>query len=123
MVKSTRKNHRGGGVQTSQQFFNPDILPPAAGVLNAVVSTAPTSTEIRPVLLSTVPASNLVTGGARRTRKRGGFSPSIMGSFVANAQSAVVPLALYAVYHMFVPKKDSVVTGGKKGRNTRRRHH
>jgi hypothetical protein len=54
-------------------------------------------------------------------RKHGGFAPSIMGSFVANAQSAVVPLALYAVYHMFVPKKDAAVpSGGKKSRNTRR---
>jgi hypothetical protein len=39
-----------------------------------------------------------------------------MGSFVANAHSAIVPLALYAVYHTFVPKKGSepVPTGGKK---------
>jgi hypothetical protein len=43
----------------------------------------------------------------------------VMGSFVANAQAAIVPLALYAVYHTFVPKKDSVV-GGRKTRKTRR---
>ena len=118
-MPKTRK-HRGGGYQTSQQFLNPDILPPSANPLVPVVSTAPTLTEIRPVLLSTNPPSSLLSGGARRTKKRGGFSPSIMGSFVANAQSAVVPLALYAVYHMFVPKKGSTPSGGKKGRNTRR---
>jgi hypothetical protein len=120
-MPNTRKVRRGGGVQTSQQFFNPNILPPAENPVAAVVSTAPTSTEIRPVLLSTMPVSNLLqNGGTRRARKTGGFAPSLMGSFVANAQTAVVPLALYAVYHMFVPKKGSVPTGGKKARNTRR---
>ena len=120
-MPNTRKVRRGGGVQTSQQFFNPNILPPAENPVAAVVSTAPTSTEIRPVLLSTMPVSNLLqNGGTRRALKKGGFAPSLMGSFVANAQTAVVPLALYAVYHMFVPKKGSVPAGGKKSRNTRR---
>jgi len=120
-MPKTRKVHRGGDYQTSQQFFNPDVLPPEASSIAPVVTTAPTAFEIRPVLMSTNPPSSLLSGGARRTRKHGGFAPSIMGSFVANAQSAVVPLALYAVYHMFVPKKDAVPvpSGGKKTRRRR----
>jgi len=37
----------------------------------------------------------------------GGFYPSIMGPFVANAEAAIVPAALYTAYHMFVPKNKS----------------
>jgi hypothetical protein len=66
------------------------------------LTTAPTADMVRPVL----PATFVQTGGrkARMTRKRGGFYPSVMGSFLANAQAAIVPLALYALYHTAVPK-------------------
>lgn len=117
--KNTRKN--GGGYQTSQQMFDPDVLPPST--LFAAPSTAPTTTEIRPVLYSTFQAG----GKTRRNRKntrRGGFSPSVMGGFVANAQAAIVPLALYAVYHTMVPKTGTTKLGGlfnsKKTRKTAR---
>jgi hypothetical protein len=112
----SRNARRGGGVLTDQQFFNPDFRSPVEGLTDKLVTTAPTMYEIRPVLQATTEQSSLLKGGARHTRKRGGFSPSLMGSFVANAQSAIVPLALYAVYHTFVPKKgsDHVPTGGKK---------
>jgi hypothetical protein len=115
-----RKNLSGGNYQTSQQWFDPDVLPPAT-VLPAP-STAPTSYETRPVLLSTFQAA-----GGRKTRRRGGFSPSIMGGFVSNAQAAIVPLALYAVYHTMVPKKGPATLGGlfknmtrKNRRNSRK---
>lgn len=118
--RNMRKNHRGGEYQMSQQWFDPDVLPPAT-VLPAP-STAPTSYETRPVLLSTFQAA-----GGRKTRRRGGFSPSVMGGFVANAQSAIVPLALYAVYHTMVPKKGPATLGGlfknmtrKNRRNSRK---
>ena len=123
---STRKQKkqktlkRGGGVGTSQQWFDPDVLPPST--LFAGTSTAPTSTEIRPVLQST-----FSSGGARKTRKamkarkasrkhRGGFSPSIMGAFVANAQAAIVPLSRYLVYQAFVPKKGTKKNSSKGSR-------
>ena len=102
MVKTRRSTRRtrGGGYQTSQQYFNPTVLPPQAGALAPVVSTAPTADAIRPPLMSTF------RGGRRATRRaqRGGFSPSIMGGFIPNAQAAIVPAALYMVYHTFVPK-------------------
>ena len=112
-MAKTRRNRRqnGAGYLTDQQFFNPSVLPPAAGMFAPVVSTAPTAEAIRPVLMST-----FHTGGRRRrgTRKhRGGFVPSVMGGFIPNAQSAIVPAALYLVYHTFVPK-------GAKGKSVLR---
>jgi hypothetical protein len=96
------RKHRGGGTLTDQQMFNPGVLPPST--LFAAPSTAPTATDIRPILQST--AMPQLGGSRNRKQKhRGGFSPSIMGSFTSNAQAAIVPLALYAVYHTLVPKK------------------
>lgn len=109
------RRQNAGGYQTSQQFFNPDVLPPST--VFPAPSTAPTAYEIRPVLPATFKASG---GGARgRTgrRTRGGFSPSIMGPFVANAQAAIVPLALYGLYHKFVPKRSS---GGRTRKASRK---
>ena len=108
----SRRGTRGGGYQTSQQFFDPAAYPPSAGFIPAP-STAPTANAIRPVLLSTFPAGQ--SGGTRRSAKKmsGGFSPSVMGGFVANAQAVAVPLVLYLAYHTMVPKKG-------KGSKTRR---
>jgi len=119
--RSTRRNNRrssrrqnAGGYQMSQQWFNPDVLPPST--IFPAPSTAPNAYEIRPVLSATFKAS----GGARTRRQgrrtRGGFSPSIMGPFVANAQAAIVPLALYGLYHKFVPKRSSGGRTRKAGR-------
>jgi len=126
--KLSRKNkaRRGGGYLTDQQYFNPDVLPPSS--LMPPLTSLPTSTDIRPVMLSTAPMSALMAGGARRRtrRSRGGFSPSVMGSFIANAQAAIVPAALYLIYNQFVPKSDSPVVklekafGGRKTRRSRR---
>jgi hypothetical protein len=101
-----RGSQRGGGVQTSQQFFDPVVFPPSTGVLATVPSTNTTANAIRPVLLSTFPAQS--GGSTRRGAKMsGGFSPSVMGGFVANAQAVAVPLVLYLAYHTLVPKKGS----------------
>ena len=113
-MPNTRKNHRGGGYGTSQQMFNPGVLPPTA--LIAAPSTAPTADAVRPVLLST-----FQTGGTRSKRRgaRGGFSPSVMGGFMANAQAAIVPLALYALYRTVAPPKTRK-SGGKRRNNSRK---
>ena len=124
-----RKNKRGGGYLTDQQYFNPDVLPPSS--MMPPLTSLPTSTDIRPVMLATAPMSALMAGGgnARRSRTRrarGGFSPSVMGSFIANAQAAIVPAALYLVYNQFVPKSNSPSAklekafGGRKTRRNRR---
>ena len=123
----TQRVRRGGGYLTDQQYFNPDVLPPSS--LMPPLTSLPTSTDIRPVMLSTAPMSALMAGGARRRTRRssGGFSPSVMGSFIPNAQAAIVPAALYLIYNQFVPKSDSPAQklqkafGGKSRRSRRRR--
>ena len=124
---NTRKNksRRGGGYLTDQQYFDPDVLPPSS--LMPPLTSLPTSTDIRPVMLATAPTSALMAGGARTRRgrkSRGGFSPSIMGSFIANAQAAIVPAALYLVYNQVAKPGNSVSAKLKKafrgGRKTRR---
>jgi len=114
-----RNTMKGGGTLTDAQFFNPDNLAPAS--LFAAPSGAPTSTDIRPILMATsVPT---LTGGKRNTRRkslRGGFVPSVMGSFTANAQAAIVPAALYLVYHTMIPKNVGKTVGGLVKKFTRR---
>jgi hypothetical protein len=112
--RSTAGARRGGGYQTSQQFFNPTILPPAASVLAPVVSSAPTATDIRPILPATFQSGAGWSRRRRGDRKRGGFSPSVMGGFIPNAQAAIVPAALYMVYHTLVPKTGNG-NGSRKG--------
>jgi len=51
----------------------------------------------------------------------GGFAPAVMGSFVANAQAAAVPLALYGMYSAVVPKKGAVAKPVSKGGNASRK--
>ena len=126
------KSRRGGGYLTDQQYFDPDVLPPSS--LMPPLSSAPIGDDIRPVMISTAPSSELMAGGARRRRtrrSRGGFAPSVMGSFIANAQAAIVPAALYFVYNQVAkPGSNSVATtlkkafrGGRKTRRSTRRAH
>lgn len=94
-VHRTRRHRtRGAGYQSTQKFFDTTYQQPTG---DNMISAQPTDAAIRPVLNST-----FKVGG--RSAKRGGFSPTIMGSFLKNAQNAIVPLALYSAYH-FLPKK------------------
>jgi predicted Na+-dependent transporter len=43
-----------------------------------------------------------------------------MGSFAANAQAAIVPVALYMVYHTMVPKNMDKKMGGLIKKMTRK---
>lgn len=95
--KQTRKmNKRGGGYTMPYAYYNTQGYPTFVNPFASVPSTSATSNMIRPVLSQ--------TGGTRKKFK-GGFSPSVMGSFIPNAQAAIVPLALYTVYDTLVPKK------------------
>ncbi len=123
MPRRPTRRTRGAGYQTSQQYFNPDILAPVGP---DAASIQPTDTVIRPVMNSTFKVggrrggrrsgrrSGRATRKTRRSSRRanrrvGGFSPSVMGSFLQNAQTAIVPLALYSAYHL-MPKKSRNVS-------------
>jgi hypothetical protein len=117
-MRKTRRSQRGAGYQSTQQMYDPAVLPPVA-YFPTHLTTAPTSEMIRPVL----PSTFVQTGAgrkARMTRKRGGFYPGVMGAFLANAQAAIVPLALYALYHTTVPRLANKKKGGKTRRANRK---
>jgi hypothetical protein len=58
-----------------------------------------------------------MSGGKRRrvTRKRGGFLPSIMGTFTTGVSKFIAPIALYAGYKLMTRK-------GKSGNKHRKSH-
>lgn len=134
--RNSRKNSRksGAGYLSPSEFFNPAARQPSS--TNAPISSAPVTGWVRP------PMSATVSGGSRRnrrnrsnrnskknkrsTRKSGGFSPSIMGSFVSNVQSAIVPVVIAGLYGFFGTKKNTVAKpvskskkGGRKNKNSR----
>ena len=91
-----------------QQWFNPGVQDPVGTMSPFTTAASPDAT--RPVLMSTFVSPLLQQGGSTRRMRggmRGGFSPSVMGSFAANAQSAIVPLVLYGVYKLVAPEKQT----------------
>lgn len=103
------------------QWYNPDAKDLVGGA--TPLSTAATPDATRPVLVSTF-VSPLLSGAGRRgktRRQRGGFSPSVMGSFAANAQAAIVPLVLYGVYKMVAPEKKSKSKSGSSSKSSPRK--
>jgi hypothetical protein len=111
-TRRSRNHSRGGGYLTSQQFFDPDVLQRHTDA--DAVSTAPTDLAIRPVLNSTFKVGGYRRRSTRGKRVRGGFSPTIMGSFLKNAQDAIVPLALYSAYHLMPKKGRNIYSLGKR---------
>jgi hypothetical protein len=49
-----------------------------------------------------------------RTKKRGGFYPSVMGNFIPAASKYITPLALFAAYKLMKKSQNT-----KKQRRTR----
>jgi hypothetical protein len=86
---------------------------------NPTFSTAATTDAIRPVLVSTFRGGKLKRRGTKR-HARGGFYPSVMGSFVANAQSVVAPAAMMTAYRTM--NKSTSRKKSRKHRKSTRRH-
>jgi len=110
---------RGGGTLMPQQWYNPGVQDPVGTM--SPLTTAASPDAIRPVLMSTFVSPLLQQGGTTRRMRggmRGGFSPSVMGSFAANAQSAIVPLVLYGVYKLVAPEKKQTKTKTAKTAKT-----
>jgi len=120
-----RKTYRkqGSGYGTPAEYFNPNTRQPSTTA--PALTSAPTPGWVRPPMAAT----NVIapqSGGWACTRRllrkmEGGFAPAVMGSFVANAQSAAVPLALYGLYSAVVPKKGAVAKPVSKGGNASRK--
>ena len=125
----TRKTSRsGGGYGTPEYYFNPSHQQPSSDA--PAPSSDPVAGWVRPPLAATefVSPDALTTrqsGGWRQTRRlvkkmSGGFSPALMGSFVANAQTAIVPLVLYGLYYL-VGQKDSLVANTRRNTTNNKR--
>jgi hypothetical protein len=112
---NNRKNNKSGaGYLSPAEFFNPAARQPSS--TNAAISSLPSSGWVRPPMASTL------KGGKRNSKRRtGGFSPSIMGSFVSNVQSTVVPLVLAGLYGFFGTRKNSVAKPVNANRNKNNR--
>lgn len=137
MVRKTYRRN-GGGYLSPAEFFNPAAQQPSSTA--PALTSAPSPGWVRPPMSATDTISpNSLTspqkGGWKQTRRlvnkmSGGFSPALMGAFVANAQTAAVPLALYGLYSL-VGKKGAAAPaskpaaptpkGGRRGRRSTRR--
>lgn len=127
--KNSRKNKKSGaGYLSPSEFFNPAARQPSS--TNAPISSAPVTGWVRPPMAATVSGGSRRSRSSRKnkrsTRKSGGFSPSIMGSFVSNVQSAIVPVVIAGLYGFFGTKKNTVAKpvskskkGGRKSKNSR----
>lgn len=103
MVRKTYRRVRGAGYLSPAEYFNESALQPASS--GPTISSEPVPGWVRPPLSATTWIAPAGGSRKRSTRKVGGFAPAIMGSFVANAQSAVVPLVLYGLYTMLGMRK------------------
>jgi hypothetical protein len=111
-----RRTKKRGGAPLPLSYF---------GVAESRVSAGPGADLLRPSGMGIRPAiggrrsahKSRVTRKTRRTRKtRGGFTPSIMGNFVASASKYITPIVLFAGYKML--KKDTAKSTKKV-----RKHH
>lgn len=102
MRTNKRNRTRKGGAATAfpLKYFNPDAPTPDAAAGRNLLHAS--GMGIRPKI-----------GGRRKLRKtrraRGGFVPSVMGSFLTSASKYIAPLALFAGYKLMTRK-------GKKAR-------
>jgi hypothetical protein len=93
-VLRTKKNKRGGGATNlPAPYFKANLIQPDApagsDLLRANVNSA------RP---------RIGGGNRKKTRKTGGFVPSVMGGFVQAASKYITPIALFAGYKLLTRK-------------------
>jgi len=105
--RNNRKNSRksGAGYLQPAEYYNPAAHQPSGNA--QTISSAPVPGWVRPPMSATISGGKKSRKSTRRTRKSmfGGFAPALMGSFVSNAQSVVVPLVLYGLYNVFGTNK------------------
>jgi hypothetical protein len=105
LVQQGGKRQKGGGYLSTERYFGVDSPLMAGGV---PPSSQATNSMIRPPLLAQ-------KGGKRSRKVRGGFYPSIMGPFVANAESVMPMLAGVSAYKLYRSSKKQSRRSRRKG--------
>jgi hypothetical protein len=105
-----RHRRKGGDIQPfPSKYYDPMASTPAA---------APGRDLLHASGLGIRPSIGCHRGGTRKNK--GGFTPSVMGSFPYYASKYVVPVALYSGYKMLTKQKSK--KGGKRHSKRRTRH-
>jgi hypothetical protein len=114
MVRHTYRR-RGAGYLMPAEYYGGPAQPSGPAQPNSSLTGASTSQFIRlPIAASSyVQPAPAQRGGSQR----GGFAPAVMGAFVANVQSAMVPLALLALYGATVAKRPNGVQSATRKNN------
>jgi hypothetical protein len=60
------------------------------------------------------------TIGGQRTKKRGGFYPTVMGNFIPAASKYITPLALFAGYKLLKKSQHTKKKRGSRRKQTKR---
>ena len=106
-----RRTKKRGGAPYPLQYFGP---------AESRVSAGPGADLLRASTMGIRPA----IGGGKRSRvtrnTRGGFTPSIMGNFVASTSKYITPIVLFAGYKML--KKGTFSKSTKKSKKSKRRN-
>lgn len=95
--RESRRRQRGGGYLSTERYFG---VEPSLAAAGAAPSTQANNSYIRPPLLAQ-------RGGKLSRKVRGGFYPSIMGPFVANAEGFMPMLAGVTAYKMYKSSKNT----------------
>jgi hypothetical protein len=103
MVRQTYRR-RGAGYLMPAEYYGGPSQPSGPAQPNSSLTGASTSQFIR----LPIAASNYVSPAQGGGSQRGGFAPAVMGGFVANVQTAMVPLALLALYAVTGVKRPNV---------------
>lgn len=106
------RRQTGGGVNMPLAYFQD-------GAQMRGTYAEPTGTGLAATSGSWVREALTQTGGFKRKAQQGGFSPSVMGSFLANG-SQLLPAAGYMGYRMFEKAKTRKGRRGHRERRTRR---
>jgi len=119
--KRNKRRTRRGGAATAfpLSYFNGKAPDASASAGRDILGAS--GMGIRPAI---GPTGNVVKGGGCPCNgpRRGGFYPSVMGSFAQSASKYIVPMSLYAGYKMMKKSQEkSMKQGAKRIRKTRKR--
>lgn len=131
-----QKQQKGSGYLAPAEWFNPEARQPSGN--SPLITSAPEQGWVRPPMSATMGGKRQQSRNSRKqnsqqqrnsrkqssssrkqSRSRGGFAPAVMGSFVSNAHSVVVPMFLAGVYAM-LGEKNASASPVSDSRNSRK---